>query len=172
LPEPIPPPEAPPENVFGYDRPVQGCFEGQVYFIEPNSQRLPRNYDNLEASSVLYACEWDIPTRAWEQGFPGLPERFEWFAIRYSGAFHIATTGKYVFRLSSDDGARLTIDGRVVIDNDGVHPPQDKHDEIKLTAGDHTMVLEYFQGPRYHINLQLFATPAGGTEGIFSVRPH
>ncbi len=32
------------------------------------------------------------------------------------------------------------------------------------------MILEYFQGPRYHINLQLYATPPGGEEGLFSVR--
>lgn len=169
--DPIPPPETPPENVFGYEQPVLGCFEGQVYFIPNNSQRLPRSYAELESSAVLYACEWDIPTRAWEQGFPGLSDRFEWFAIRYEGAFNVSKAGKYRFRISSDDGARVTIDGRVVIDNDGVHPPQDKSGEIKLSAGDHTMVIEYFQGPRYHINLQLFVTPPEGEEGIFSVRP-
>lgn len=167
----MPPPAAPPENEFGYDVPVLGCFEGQVYFIAENSQRLPTNYNDLESSATLYACEWDIPTHAWEQGFPGLADRFEWFAIRYSGAFNVSKAGKYKFRISSDDGAKVTIDGRVVIDNDGVHAPQERTGEIQLSAADHTMVIEYFQGPRYHINLQLFVTPPGGTEGIFSVRP-
>jgi len=41
---------------------------------------------------------------------------------------------------------------------------------IELAAGDHSLVLEYFQGPRYEIALQVFVTPPGGTEGIFSVR--
>ena len=170
-PKPIKPPSEPPDNVFGYDRPVYGCFEGHVYFLPEDTSTLPRDYSGLEPRSVLYACEWDIPTRAWEQGFPGVSDRIEWFAIRYTGAFRVAKAGSYEFRISSDDGAKLLIDGKLVVDNDGVHPPREASGEIHLTAGDHDMVLEYFQGPRYHINLQLFATPPGGEEGIFSVRP-
>ncbi len=167
---PIEPPTNPPDNVFGYDKPVRGCFEGLVYFIPQDSKALPKSYADLTSASAVYACEWDIPTRAWEQGFPGIEDRFEWFAIRYSGAFNVSQAGTWTFRLSSDDGTRLVIDDKLVIDNDGVHSPAVKTGTIDLAAGDHTMVLEYFQGPRYHINLQLFATPPGGAEGVFSVR--
>jgi len=169
-PEPIAPPEAPPENVFGYDKPIRGCFEGLVYQLAPDTPKLPTNYAGMDVLSLVYACEWDIPTRSWSQGFPEIAELFEWFAIRYSGTFGVTTAGMWNFKISSDDGAKLIIDGQVVINNDGQHPPQDKAGKIWLGAGDHEMVLEYFQGPRYHINLQLFATPPGGTEGIFSVR--
>jgi hypothetical protein len=168
--QPIEPPSAPPENVFGYEEPVRGCFEGQVFFIPESSRALPKSYADLTSSAVLYACEWDIPTRAWQQGFPGLEDRFEWFAIRYSGAFRVNQGGTWTFRLASDDGSRLVIDDKVVIDNDGVHSPKERTGTIDLRPGDHSMVLEYFQGPRYHINLELFATPPGGTEGVFSVR--
>jgi hypothetical protein len=57
-----------------------------------------------------------------------------------------------------------------VLDNDGQHSPKSKEITVDLAKGDHDMVLEYFQGPRYHINLQVYATPPGGEEGIFSVR--
>jgi hypothetical protein len=170
LSKPIPPPDKPSDNVFGYDKPVAGCFEGEVFFIAKDTKRLPQNYDDLQASTVLYACEWDIPTRKWEQGFPGIKDRFEWFAIRYSGVFAVEKAGRYEFRLSSDDGTKLIIDGKVVIDNDGQHAPKEKTGKVKLDAGDHEMVLEYFQGPRYHINLQLYVTPPGDEEGLFSVR--
>ena len=120
--------------------------------------------------SVVYACEWDIPTRDWSQGFPGIEERFEWFAVRCSGSFSVENAGLYKFRTSSDDGMKLWIDGQLVLDNDGTHPPRVQGGQVDLTAGDHDMVIEYFQGPRYHINLQLWATAPGGTEGIFSVR--
>jgi hypothetical protein len=172
LASPSPPPDTPPENPFGYDRPVLGCLEGQVYFLDPNTANLPASYDGRESAAALYACEWDIPTRDWEQGFPGIPDRFEWFAIRYSGAFAVAAAGRYHFRISSDDGAKLVIDGTTVIDNDGLHPPQERTGDVDLTAGDHTITLEYFQGPRYHINLQVWVTPPGegATEGLFSVR--
>lgn len=54
--------------------------------------------------------------------------------------------------------------------NDGQHPPTSASGSITLTAGDHELVLEYFQGPRYLIALQVWVTPPGGTEQIFSVR--
>lgn len=170
LEKPVDPPKEPPDNVFGYEKPVLGCFEGQVFPLEENAPALPKSYDGLKPVSVLYACEWDIPPRAWDQGFPGVAERFEWFAIRYAGAFRIADAGKYKFRLSSDDGSKLVIDGKVVIDNDQQHPPQAKSGEVELTAGDHQMVLEYFQGPRFEINLQLWVTPPNQAEELFTVR--
>jgi len=167
---PIDPPEEPPENVFGYEEPVKGCFEGLVYPIAANSKALPTSYTAIEPISVVYACEWDIPTRDWGAGFPGVEDRFEWFAIRYAGAFHVSKAGLWSFRISSDDGTKLYIDGKLVIGNDGVHPPKEATGKVQLTEGDHEMVLEYFQGPRYLINLQVFATVPGGEEGIFSVR--
>ncbi len=56
------------------------------------------------------------------QGFPGIDNRFEWFAIDYTGNFWIARGGKYKFALNSDDGSKLYIDDTLVIDNDGQHP--------------------------------------------------
>jgi len=156
--------------VFGYEKPVLGCFEGQVFELAPKTKKLPKNYDSLTPKSVLYACEWNIAPRSWDQGFPGIEQRFEWFAIRYAGTFRTAEAGEYDFHISSDDGARLVIDGQLVVDNDGQHPPQSAHGKVQLPAGDHLMVLEYFQGPRYQINLQLWVTPPGRPEELFTVR--
>ncbi len=167
---PQPPPVQPPPNVFGYEKPVLGCFEGQVFELAPNTQKLPKSYDSLTPKSVLYACEWNIAPRSWDQGFPGIEQRFEWFAIRYAGTFRTAEAGEYDFHISSDDGARLVIDGHPVVDNDGQHPPKSAHGKVQLPAGDHLMVLEYFQGPRYQINLQLWVTPPGKSEELFTVR--
>ena len=164
------PPSEPPPNVFGYDEPVRGCFEGQVFPLAVDAKQLPTDYASLTPVSVVYACEWDIAPRAWDQGFPGIADRFEWFAIRYAGAFRIADAGDYTFRISSDDGSKVLIDGKQVIDNDGQHGPQEARGTVKLAAGDHQMVLEYFQGPRFHINLQLWVTPPGKPEELFTVR--
>ncbi len=167
---PKPPPAEPPPNVFGYEEPVLGCFEGQVFPLAPNTQKLPTSYDALTPVSVLYACEWDIAPRAWDQGFPGIADRFEWFAIRYTGGFRVAEAGEYGFRISSDDGAKLTIDGQEVVDNDGQHAPKEARGKVQLAKGDHPMVLQYFQGPRFQINLQLWVTPPGKAEELFTVR--
>ena len=164
------PPEAPPDNAFGYEKPVWGCFEGNVMFIEKDSPKLPVDYTKYEVSSRVYACEWDVPQRAFEQGFPGIADRVEWFAIVYSGMFNVSQAGEYQFRINSDDGTKLTIDGKPVVMNDGQHPPTSASGSITLSAGDHELVLEYFQGPRYLIALQVWVTPPGGSEQIFSVR--
>jgi len=170
LEKPMPPPAEPPPNVFGYEKPVLGCFEGQVFPVEYGAKKLPTDYASLTPVSVLYACEWDIAPRAWDQGFPGVPERFEWFAIRYAGAFRTAAAGEYAFRISSDDGSKLLIDGKQVIDNDGQHQPTGASGKVHLSAGDHQMVLEYFQGPRFQVNLQLWVTPPAKPEELFTVR--
>jgi hypothetical protein len=164
------PPATPPDNAFGYEQPVWGCFEGNVMFIEPNSPKLPTDYSKYQVASRLYACEWDVPQRAFEDGFPGVTGQFEWFAIVYSGMFNVSQAGTYQFRINSDDGTKLTIDGTPVVLNDGQHAPASVSGSINLTAGDHEMVLEYFQGPRYLIALQVWVTPPGGTEQIFTVR--
>jgi len=170
LEKPQEPPAKPPDNVFGYEKPVRGCFEGQVFPLAANTRKLPNSYEKLKPISVVYACEWDISPRAWDQGFPGVADRFEWFAIRYAGAFYLADAGEYSFRLSSDDGVKVIIDGKVVLNNDGVHPPKQGRGKVQLTKGDHQMVLEYFQGPRFEINLQLWVTPPGKQEELFTVR--
>lgn len=164
------PPETPSDNAFGYETPVWGCFEGNVMFIEKGSPKLPTDYSKYEVASRLYACEWDVPQRAFEEGFPGVTNQFEWFAIVYSGMFNVSQAGEYRFRINSDDGTKLYIDGNPVVMNDGQHPPTSASGSITLAAGDHELVLEYFQGPRYLIALQVWVTPPGGTEQIFSVR--
>ena len=111
----------------------------------------------------------DIPARRFDQGFPGVTDRFEWFAIRYTGLVAFPTTGTYRFRVLSDDGTKLYIDGQLVLDNDGVHPTTEATGSIDLTAGNHEVVIEYFQGPRYEIALQLYMTVPGGREAIFSL---
>ncbi|MFC5924370.1 ricin-type beta-trefoil lectin domain protein [Micromonospora vulcania] len=54
--------------------------------------------------------------------------------------------GSYAFRLSSDDGSKLTIDNTVVINHDGLHgatPP--KEGTVTLTAGLHPLRIDHFE---------------------------
>jgi hypothetical protein len=68
------------------------------------------------------------------------------FGVIWHGAIHIDTPGNYVFNLRSDDGSKLTIDGKVVIDNVATHPMTAKAGEINFAkAGDYPVKLEYYQ---------------------------
>ena len=75
--------------------------------------------------------------------FPG--HRNDNFAVKYSGVITIPKPGKYTFFTTSDDGSRLYIDSHAVVDNDGVHPAAEQQGDVELAAGDHAIVLTYFQ---------------------------
>jgi hypothetical protein len=166
---PRPRPQRPTEDTpFGSTTPTADSLVGNIYFLPENTARLP-NLLGLTPVGQVYTRRIDIPARNFEEGFPGVSDRFEWFAIRYTGTVTFPTAGNYAFRILSDDGARLYIDGRLVVDNDGQHAPAEQRGTIQLTPGNHEVVLEYFQGPRYQIALQLFMTAPGGQETIFSL---
>jgi mono/diheme cytochrome c family protein len=76
----------------------------------------------------------------------GMAKRRGDFAFRFEGYFRAEAAGEYRFHLSSDDGSRLLIDGRKVVDNDGIHATETKTGAIELTKGVHQIVVEYFQG--------------------------
>ena len=105
--------------------------------------------------SKLYTTSLDIPLQAFDQGFPGVPERFEWFGIDYTGNIWIPKSGRYRFTLESDDGSALFIDNRVIINNDGIHGIMLKKGSVHLKAGTHLIHFAYFQGPRIHLGLRL-----------------
>jgi len=156
----------PQENVFGRNQYSEGDFQGEIYFIPENSQRLP-NFSGLSPAGVIFTRHFNVPPQAFDSGFPGVSNRFEWFAIKYTGQFFVQQEGNYAFEIISDDGARLFIDNKLVIDNDGIHGPATAGGSIYLKKGPHFLQLEYFQGPRFHIALQLFVKPPGGNKQIF-----
>ena len=143
-----------PVPTFGTTVVIPSGLRGQVYFIRHNSKRLP-NFAKLKPVGTIYTSALDVPPRAFSQGFPGVTDRFEWFAIDYTGRFWIQKPGVYEFALTSDDGAKLYIDDRELIDNDGQHEPVTKQGRINLSGGIHRMRVSYFQGPRYMVALVL-----------------
>lgn len=81
----------------------------------------------------LYFAWWDEPA----EGVPA-----DQFATFSSTTFDIAP-GKYVIELTSDDGARLYLDGKRLIDHWDVHEPAT--DEITVTlGGKHKIEIEHF----------------------------
>ena len=68
------------------------------------------------------------------------------FGMEFTGYVQILKDGTYTFFATSDDGSRLFIDGKQVVDNDGVHGMVEKSGTIKLTAGMHTIRVIYAQG--------------------------
>src|SRR5258708_6158745 len=65
----------------------------------------------------------------------------ERFYVRWSGTIRVPAAGSYTFFTESDDGSRLFIDGKQVVDNHGLHAMQEEEGEITLSAGAHRLKL-------------------------------
>lgn len=139
------------------------AFIGEVFFVEPGTQRIP-DLSKLTPQGRIYAESFDVAPRKFDEGFPGLSDRFEWFVIRYRGKFRVEHGGVHRFRLLSDDASRLFINGRLAVDNDGLHEPREVVQMIKLPEGTYDLTLEYMQGPALDVALQLFVKKPRSTE--------
>ncbi|HLJ48046.1 MAG TPA: PA14 domain-containing protein [Bryobacteraceae bacterium] len=165
-------------GVLGQDSPtfgttvvVPGGLRGSIYFIPQNTAVLPDfGRDDLERAGEIWTDSLNILPRHWTSGFPGLTERFEWFALDYSGRFWIEKPGRYTFALLSDDGSRLYLDDVPAIDNDCQHPPDLRIAAVKLEGGVHTIRVSYFQGPRDCISLLLAIAGPDGMWRVFNTR--
>ena len=69
----------------------------------------------------------------------------EGFAVQYKGYIKVPSDGLYTFSLTSDDGADLSIDKSLVVDNDGRHAAQEQSGEVVLRAGFHEIHVRFFQ---------------------------
>jgi hypothetical protein len=68
------------------------------------------------------------------------------FGIRFQGFVDIPKEDEYTFYVNSDDGSRLFIDGKQLVDNDGLHGVLEKSGRAKLTTGKHAIRVDYMQG--------------------------
>ncbi len=165
------PPAADETPMFGVSVVLPSGLTGQVYKLKPESKKLP-NFKNLTPVATIYAYSLAITPRDFTQGIPGVPDLLEWFAIDYTGKFYINDAGEYRFFLTSDDGSKLWIDDREVVDNNGLHAPETVEGKAKLSRGIHTIHVTYFQGPRYHVALTLDVLPPGGEKKTFDLRDY
>jgi len=77
------------------------------------------------------------------EDFGGLTEDFVLIATGYLYAESDTQAG---LRIWSDDGSRLSIDGKVILDNDGMHGAEVKETVATLSKGYHPIKIEFMQG--------------------------
>jgi hypothetical protein len=99
------------------------------------------------------------------------------FSVEWSGWLRIDRDGEYTFSTRTDDGSTLEIDGRIVVDNGGVHKATRRTATVSMTAGLHQIRLRFLQAAGVY---EFFAswTPPGDktesalpTEQLFVHRP-
>ena len=70
------------------------------------------------------------------------------FAVRWTGVIRIPKDGRYTFKIESDDGSKLRIDGKLVVDNGGIHGILALSGKVDLKAGDHPIRIDFFDNDR------------------------
>lgn len=69
------------------------------------------------------------------------------YSVRWDGFVQALQAGTYALSTTSDDGVRLWIDDRQVIDDWGIHPAQTDTATVNFAANSrHRIRMEYFQG--------------------------
>ena len=72
-------------------------------------------------------------------------ERDNKIAFEYEGYIQIDTEGTYTFYTTSDDGSKLYISSKEIVNNDGLHGPTEKSGNVYLTKGLHPIKVTFFE---------------------------
>ncbi len=67
------------------------------------------------------------------------------FAFDYSGYINILSDGVYTFYTESDDGSKLYIGDKVIVNNDGLHGLTERYGRIALAKGYHKIRVSFFE---------------------------
>lgn len=96
----------------------------------PDFEKLkPAGTDHVESGKFDLSCTKDS----------------ENFGLVFNGQIAAPADGSYSFTIGSDDGSRLLIDRKVVIDHDGIHGMKSKSGKVKLSKGLHDIEVQYFE---------------------------
>jgi hypothetical protein len=139
--------------------------------------------DDIIPQLSFYTTRIDIPNRTWLAGFPGFPKLTEWFGVCYDGGFDAPTAGDYRLVTAVDDSVAIWIDRylimnnndgaitRLVVDNlaHGKGPDRTRYNpgpvaapSFYLTAGLHSVMIQYMQSYPTRIGVQVWVYPPGG----------
>ena len=112
-----------------------GNFYGE-YFTSPGSGVSP-NFGEL-----FMTREDSVISFNFDQNPIGVYDDFQ---VRWTGEINAPSSGAYAFRTFSDDGVRLFINGELVIDEWRDFGMTNHYGSIDLDAGQHSLVLEYYE---------------------------
>ena len=104
--------------------------------------------DSFNAPNMLFGGPFFYP--------PGAP-LFGDFALNATGNISVPADGTYTFGEDSDDGSYVFIDNTLEFSNGGPHGDAGGTFDVFLTAGTHSVDLQYFEccGPPATLNLSL-----------------
>ncbi|MGQ0737564.1 MAG: alpha-L-fucosidase [Bacteroidota bacterium] len=139
---------------FHHNKPVSAVTEKKFMKVKPSAGAPPQKVQpGLQLS--YYEGKWDsIPAfssmTATESGLmetvsPGKYKGREKYGLLMEGYIKLEKADVYHFYLSSDDGSILYIDGKQVVNNDGLHGMVEQKGTVALAEGLHSIRIEFFE---------------------------
>ncbi|MBZ0172244.1 MAG: hypothetical protein K8E66_07690, partial [Phycisphaerales bacterium] len=125
-------------------------------------------------ASKLGHVDWavyDLTTTAVDVNYPLTNASFmangptDYFALRLVGTIEVPEDGIWRFSLSSDEGARLWIDGELIVNDGSPHGFRTRDGSIDLDEGEHDIEIHYLER-RYNAGLELRWSGPGTPEQI------
>jgi len=92
-------------------------------------------FDSMKAATTGVAKSFDIASR----------KGTEEYGFVFEGLIKIPADGIYTFHISSDDGSKLFIDDKLLVDNDGLHGMVEKQNEVPLAKDYHNIKVLFFE---------------------------
>jgi len=133
-------------------------FPGHAMAMNGELRVLAEGPGFTELNYKLYLGDWNqlpdfsqlkphragaVPDRKLDIKLEGMSEHF---GVRWEGKVEVKDQGFYLFFLASDDGSRLSVDGKAIIEHDGVHPSSDvRTGRVRLAPGLHEVRVDYFE---------------------------
>ncbi len=104
----------------------------------------------------------------WGEGSPGSGIGTDGFSVRWSGSMHVPVTGEYSLGMTNDDGARVYLNGQLLIDDWNDHGTELHQVSVQLTAGtNYDVIVEYYEnGGSAVAKFSCFRTAAAFDEAV------
>jgi hypothetical protein len=120
-------------------------WQTTFYGWKENGARMPpADWEAVLAGAPIEVQRGEAIDFRWGGGAPSKIVPADYFATVSTAEIELPA-GQYVLRTVSDDGVRVSIDGKRAIDNWTWHPPQEDKAEIVLGAGRHAVQIEHFE---------------------------
>jgi len=119
--------------------PVERGLKEEIYYGGSNS-RVPNLNKKADVMRIVPVVNY-APSKTNWKGFT----KADNFAVRWSGELSISQKGYYKFSLRSDDGSRLFLDRKYIVNNDGTHGFRNREGRSHLKQRSYDVILEYFE---------------------------
>lgn len=142
-------------------------FQCEVYDLQgwfsAYGTKLP-DYDTLTPLGTVEADDLHYFNQNYLSGFDEVhakyPQLTENYGLSCRYKLKSVYSGTTRFYLTSDDGAKLYVNGVLVINADSLHSPQTDLGDVNLGIGTYELRVDYYQGPATQVALALeFSNP-------------